>query len=309
MRSVLITGGNTGLGFACAQAIARAGPLWQVVLACRDAGKAGAAVTELRAATGNTHVHALALDLASLRSVKACVATVRAGGFAPLKAVVCNAGMSRTNGPARTEDGLEPTFQVNYLGHFLLVLSLLPELREAGRVVLVSSELHRNTGKMERFLPRYTTAAGLAHPPEEEERVRDIQARRYSTTKLCLLLFQHELVLRLQRNGLAAITVNAFNPGLMPDTGLGDLNKHLFQRLFLKYILPLFARGAVSTPAVSGPLLAALATDARYATVTNAYFDRQERIAPSEQSRDPALQQDLWNTSLALSGLPADLLP
>jgi NAD(P)-dependent dehydrogenase (short-subunit alcohol dehydrogenase family) len=71
-RTVVITGGNSGLGYAGAAAILSSldRPPWHLVLACRDAGRAKAAVDQLVGAAGAAHqVEAMSLDLASLASV------------------------------------------------------------------------------------------------------------------------------------------------------------------------------------------------------------------------------------------------
>ena len=73
-RTVVITGGNTGLGFACANAILESphGAPWHVILACRDSGRAEAAVTQLTdGADAVGQVETMSLDLASFASVRA----------------------------------------------------------------------------------------------------------------------------------------------------------------------------------------------------------------------------------------------
>src|SRR6201984_998046 len=72
-RTVVITGGNTGLGFACANAILKSphGTPWRVVIACRDTGRAQAAAHQLTCGAGVAgQVEAMSLDLASLASVQ-----------------------------------------------------------------------------------------------------------------------------------------------------------------------------------------------------------------------------------------------
>src|SRR6516164_3563252 len=103
-RTVLITGGNSGLGFACANAILESprGAPWRVVLACRDIGRGQAAVDQLtRGAIVAGQVEVMSLDLASLASVRAFAAEVTkrlsAGTIPPLHAVVCNAGVNPLN--------------------------------------------------------------------------------------------------------------------------------------------------------------------------------------------------------------------
>src|SRR6476619_6003654 len=76
-RTVVITGGNSGLGFACARAILKAphGAPWRIVLACRDEGRAQAAVDQLTSGAGVAgQVEAISVDLASLASVRAFAA-------------------------------------------------------------------------------------------------------------------------------------------------------------------------------------------------------------------------------------------
>src|SRR6201984_3079324 len=105
-RTVVITGGNTGLGFACANAILKSpnGAPWRVVLACRDTSRAQAAVDQLTSDAGVAgQVEAMSLDLASLASVRAFAAELTkrlsAGTIPPLHAVVCNAVRRPSHSP------------------------------------------------------------------------------------------------------------------------------------------------------------------------------------------------------------------
>jgi len=135
-RTVVITGGNSGLGFASAKAILEAshGAPWHVVLACRDEGRARSAVDQLIGCTNVVgQVDAMRLNLASLASVRAFAAELtkrlRTGTLPPLHAVVCNAGINPGTTKTITADGFDSTFGVNHLGHFLLVNELLPMLQ------------------------------------------------------------------------------------------------------------------------------------------------------------------------------------
>jgi len=163
-------------------------------------------------------MHAMQLDLASLASVRGFIDNSRAGVLPPIQAVICNAGVQMVSGVQSTADGHEMTFGVNHLGHFALVCGLLDTFHAPARIVVVSSGTHdpaRFTGMPH---PRYTSGAALARPPgdltAEEGR------RRYTTSKLCNLLFCYELDRRLD-HGAQGMTVNAFDPGLMPGSGLG----------------------------------------------------------------------------------------
>ena len=118
-RTVIVTGGNSGLGYQCAKNIAMKDKDYTLVLACRNPEKAARAIQDMKAETGNENIHSVALDLASLESVRAFKELYKKENFPPLYSIVCNAGLNRT--PLEyTKDGFEMTFGVCHLGHFLL---------------------------------------------------------------------------------------------------------------------------------------------------------------------------------------------
>src|SRR5438552_429592 len=100
LRTAVITGGNGGLGYACAAALlaSKEGLPWHVVVACRDPERGRLAVEQLTQVAGTPgRVEAMSLDLASLASVRAfaaaAVGKVSSGGIPPLHGLVCNAGV------------------------------------------------------------------------------------------------------------------------------------------------------------------------------------------------------------------------
>lgn len=303
-KSVIVTGANTGLGYYCAKNIAAAGKLWHVVLACRNEKKGREAVTRMISETNNPNISFLHLDLSSFTSVKEFVKLYTQSNYPPLKALVCNAGLSGEDIASFTEDGIETTFQVNCLSHFLLIHLLFQQLNTPARILMVSSELHRNDGPMKSFLPNYTNAKDLAYPNKEILNSKGSGSIRYSTSKLCMVMYTHAFSERFMNK---EIYINAYNPGLMPDTSLGGLNKKLFRKLFLKYILPLFVKEAMSTPQVSGKQMADLITSEKFEGVTGKYFDRDKEIAPSNESFDKNKTSDLWNTSINLTNIKNEL--
>src|SRR6478736_270684 len=133
------------------------------------------------------------------------------------RAVVCNAGVQVVSGERRSADGFELTFAVNHLGHFALVCGLLEQLAHPARIVVVSSDTHDPARRTAMPTPRYTSADELAMASSEPgEPPQTAGRRRYTTSKLCNLLFAYELDRRLDHG----VTVNAFDPGLMPGSGL-----------------------------------------------------------------------------------------
>ncbi len=189
---LLVTGGNTGLGFATAKAIALEGAT--TVITSRDRAKGERAVADIVALSGNPDVHLVILDLNDLASVRACAADFLQR-FDRLDVLINNAGgvfSPRTE----TVDGFETTFGVNYLGHFLLTNLVLPRLLEAApaRVVTLSSWAHH-----------------LAPPL----RFDDLQSTRryisivaYGRSKMAMALFARELSHRYSEHGITAYSVH-----------------------------------------------------------------------------------------------------
>ncbi|MGV0813065.1 SDR family NAD(P)-dependent oxidoreductase [Mycolicibacterium boenickei] len=291
-KTVIITGANTGLGFECARALLDSDPRWHVVLAVRDTAR-GAEATARLGHPGRTTVGEL--DLASLRSVRDFAGRVAQLDAPPLRALVCNAGLQLVAGSETTADGYEMTFGVNHLGHFALVQQVLDTVTAPARIVVVSSGTHDPDKFTGMPAPRYTTADDLLRPPPggltgEEGR------RRYTTSKLCNMLFSYELDRRLE-HGARGITVNAFDPGLMPGSGLArDYSRA--QRLAWRLLMPaLRVLPNVNSTGRSGANLAALVADPDLDGVTGAYFEGTRRIRSSRDSYDEAKAADLWQVS------------
>ena len=127
-RTVLVTGGNAGIGYFVAEQLAGAGAT--VLLGCRDAARAEAAMTAIRSVHPAASLRFLPLDLADRPSLPSSVARLTA----PLDAVVLNAGVM-IEGP----DPDERTFAINHLGHFALTALLAPCLSPTSRVVTTGS--------------------------------------------------------------------------------------------------------------------------------------------------------------------------
>jgi NAD(P)-dependent dehydrogenase (short-subunit alcohol dehydrogenase family) len=290
-RTAIITGASSGLGLECARALLASDPSWHLMLAVRDPARGAEAVARLAAPDRCTIAD---LDLASLRSVRAFVQSVRDTPLPPVHAVVCNAGVQVVSGAEVTDDGVEMTFGVNHLGHFAMMTGILDDLARPARIVVVSSGTHdpaRHTGMPE---PRYTSAADLARPQADGSAADG--RRRYTTSKLCNVLFAYELDRRLG-HGAQGVTVNSFDPGLMPGSGLARDYPPL-QRLAWRYLLPaLRVLPAVRSTRTSGRYLAALVNDAQFDGVTGEYIDGRKSIRSSADSYDSAKALDLWATS------------
>ena len=142
-KTVLVTGGGSGIGHATACALAGAGA--NVVVADVNAAQSAAAIAAFLATTPAAHMRYLPLDLGSLASVSAF-----ADGFLTdtpqLDVLVNNAGIMASP-MGRTVDGHELQLGINFLGHYLLTRLLEPALTRTpgARVVCVASIGHRRS--------------------------------------------------------------------------------------------------------------------------------------------------------------------
>src|ERR1700724_883937 len=140
-KRILVTGVSAGLGVETARSLAAHGA--QVVGAARDLTKAKTATMQVRkdtAASGGSF-GLVELDLASLKSVRACADKLLAKGE-PFDVVIANAGVMATPF-GHTADGFETQFGTNHLGHFVFVNRIAPLIRAGGRLINLASSGHR----------------------------------------------------------------------------------------------------------------------------------------------------------------------
>jgi NAD(P)-dependent dehydrogenase (short-subunit alcohol dehydrogenase family) len=140
-KRILVTGVSAGLGVETARSLAAHGA--QVVGAARDLDKAKTATVQVQkdAAANGGSFALIELDLASLKSVRACAEGLMAKGE-PFDGVIANAGVMATPF-GHTADGFETQFGINHLGHFVLVNRIASLIRSGGRVINLSSSGHR----------------------------------------------------------------------------------------------------------------------------------------------------------------------
>ncbi|MFZ6005646.1 MAG: oxidoreductase [Actinomycetota bacterium] len=195
-RTIVITGANSGLGLRSAEALAAHGA--HVVMACRNAEKAAAALESVKAQATGAAPEVVALDLSSLRSVRDCAADL-VGRVGKVDVLMNNAGIMAVP-KSKTEDGFESQIGTNHLGHFALAGLVLPALLAARdpRVVTVSSNAHK---------------FGRMHLDDLSfERTHYSRWRAYGQSKLANLLFSGELQRRATASGTSLTSVAA-HPG------------------------------------------------------------------------------------------------
>jgi NAD(P)-dependent dehydrogenase (short-subunit alcohol dehydrogenase family) len=295
-KTHLVTGANCGLGFASARVLARRGA--RVLLACRDGEKGRRAIAAIRAEMPGADVGLIALDLASLASIRAASEEVRATS-ARLDVLMNNAGVMAVPF-ARTADGFEMQFGTNHLGHFALTARLLPllEATPGSRIVTVSSAMHAR-GRLvadDLFFERHPYGAWAA----------------YSQSKLANLLFTFELDRRLRAAGVPMLALAA-HPGYAATElqGRGPaLTGSTVRAWVMRAANALFAQSA---DAGAWPQLRA-ATDpsARGGDYfgpggLGGMYGRARLAGQAPQARDEAAASTLWAMSAALTGVAPEL--
>lgn len=194
--TAVITGATSGIGYETAKALAGAGA--RVIIASRNEKKGAEVIAKIQAASPGADVSFEPLDLASLQSVAACTARIKAS-VPRIDILINNAGIMAIPTRHVTADGFEMQFGANYLGHFAFTFRLLPKVLAAPspRIVTVSSLAHRS-GHID------------FDDLQSERRYRPWTA--YSQSKLATLMLSLELDRRSRAEGWNLMSTAA-HPG------------------------------------------------------------------------------------------------
>lgn len=282
-QTILITGGNDGIGRATAQVLLERGH--RVVIAGRSEQKMEAATATLEYRTGNSNIDWLYCDLADLDSVRSASKDFQSR-YGKLDVLINNAGIF-TNDLQLSTDGYELQFAVNHLGHFLLTNSLMPLLSDArdGRIVNLASVAHFH-GEID-----FENLRGESGT----EAYNGLGA--YAQSKLANVLFTRELARRYPD-----VESNCLHPGVVR-TRIANKRSRWYFSLLWTFYKP-FMRTTRCGAGTS--LYLALSPEIR--GVSGRYFDeRQCCRKPSDAARDPGLAHRLWVESENMSGIRSNL--
>lgn len=288
-----------------------------MIIACRDIERAQKAVEMLRKSVRpGAQIETMALDLASLASVRSFASMLgnrlKAADLPPLHGLVCNAAVQGAR--TFTADGFESTFGVSHLGHYLLVNLLVPLMEKPARIAVVASGVHdpaelaKVPARMAVPAPAWSTPTALAKgdlgPAAANDDAAADRGRRYSTTKLANIYFTYGLAQRLSEG----ITVNAFDPGLMPGTGLAReypaVVRFVWHNILPRLIpvLRLVLVKNIHTPEESGKALVRLIVDPALASTNGKYFEGLLEIPSSVETYNKDRAEELWRDSATLTG-------
>lgn len=276
-KTIVITGGTSGIGEVAALALAQKGA--RLILVARDAVRAAATLAKLRAANpACNHVFHLA-DLSLMAETKR-VGEELALREGRIDVLIDNAG-ALFNRREETAEGLEKTFAVNHMAYFVLTNMLLERLKATpgARVICTASDAHK--GNRLDF--------------------DDLQAKKhyrgftvYGRTKLCNILFARELARRVAGSGM---TVNSLHPGFVA-TRFGDGSGGVLQRV-LSVAKPV---GAIS-PEEGAKTIIHLASSPDVANISGDYFYKCKVTTPSKEARSDADAKRLWDVSAEIAAV------
>ncbi|MFS0722381.1 SDR family NAD(P)-dependent oxidoreductase [Paenibacillus sp. 1P07SE] len=269
-KTSLITGANSGIGYATAEGLASQGH--HVIMVCRDAQRGAAARQAIMQQTGSTKVDLLIADLSSAKDIVRLAKQVKES-YGSLDVLINNAG-GVFNRYQTNDEGFEQTFAVNYLAPFLLTRLLLPLLKkaEAGRIIHVASIM-----QAKQFDPE-----DAAHPAASSYR----SMHAYKLAKTAVLMMTYRLARELSSSG---VTVNALHPGVIY-TPQSVRSVPAFARPLLKLFMQSPQQGAHTS--------IYLATSEEVGTTTGQFFKVMQVARTVAVTMDVDKQNELHEKSM-----------
>jgi NAD(P)-dependent dehydrogenase (short-subunit alcohol dehydrogenase family) len=277
-KTVVITGGTSGIGEVTALELAQMGA--RIVLVGRDKSRAQTTLARLRE-RGPGLAHAVRYaDLTRLAEMKRVAAQI-AGAEPRIDVLINNAGAMFA---ARrvTEDGLERTFALNHMAYFVVTEGLRERLiASAGaRIVNTASDAHR-------------VATLDFEDLQSEKGFGAVQA--YCCSKLCNILFTRELARRLDGTG---VTANCLHPGFIA-TRFGDQSGGLISPMM--WLAKFFA----ISPTEGAKTVVYLASSPKVDGVSGKYFYKCRATTSSAAAEDDHTASVLWERSVEFAGVKA----
>ncbi len=267
-KTAIVTGANSGMGFATSKALLDEGAT--VIMLCRDEKRGLEAYRKLLE-DGNSRTYLILCDLGDYDSICSFAKEVKRR-FQRVDILVNNAGFISLD-RQETKEGLERQFGINHIGHFLLTTELLDIMGEGSRIINVASGAHK-TGKIHFDDINLTKGFNVV--------------KAYSQSKLANVLFTRELARRLEAR---KITVNCCHPGAVA-TNIGIDRKTGFGKTVTGLLKPFF-----QTPEEGARTAIFLAVDNSVKDISGEYFYKCRVAKSSKRSKDMELAGKLYKLS------------
>jgi NAD(P)-dependent dehydrogenase (short-subunit alcohol dehydrogenase family) len=272
MKTIIVTGSNSGIGKEAALNLAKSGH--RILMLCRDSEKSMKVHQEIVSQSGNENVFLISVDLSDPHSIRSAVEKINKD-YPVIDVLLNNAGVYKVR-RQEADNGVEMTFAVNFLAPYMLSLMLLDNLEASGngRIINVVSELYKNGSiDFDNLMQENSYKVGDA----------------YANSKLASVLFTVDLAESVKDKG---ISVNALHPGVLATDSFRDYPR------FLTRILNLF----LEKPNKGGERIAYLAVSDEVKYVSGKYFYKSEQ----QEIDTPNLASDttgkLWQLAEQLTG-------
>ena len=275
-KTVVITGGTSGIGQLAAVALAKMGA--RIVLVARDRSRADATLARLGDISPDIAHSVYFADLLRLAEMKRVAAEI-VDREPRIDVLINNAGAMFVR-RRLTENGFERTFALNHMAYFVMTAGLRERLLASrpARIINTASAAHQ----------------GVTLDFADLQSAKSFGARKaYGRSKLCNILFTRELARRVQGTG---VTANCLHPGFVA-TRFGDQSGGLISRLV--WLAKFFA----IPPAQGAETIIYLASSPDVRETTGQYFYKSAPTMPSLAAQDDRSAVLLWQRSAALAGM------
>jgi NAD(P)-dependent dehydrogenase (short-subunit alcohol dehydrogenase family) len=273
MKTIIVTGSNSGIGKEAAHILAKSGH--RLLMLCRDSEKSRQAHQEIVSQSGNENVFLIPVDLADPGSMRTAVAQIKPE-YPVIDVLVNNAGTYKVK-RQETPGGVEMTLAVNFLAPFMLSQMLLENLQASGngRIINVVSELYKS-GSLD--FDNLMLEKGYK------------ASDAYANAKLATVLYTAELANRVENTGLC---VNAIHPGVLATDAFRDYPALLTKALNL----------FLEKPYKGGERIAYLAVSDEVQAVSGKYFYKTEARPIDIPNLANGTTEKLWRLAEELTGL------
>jgi len=271
-RTAVVTGANSGIGKATAQALLEGG--YRVVMICRNPAKAEKAREEIMAEAGSEKADILICDLSEMKQVYKTAEIIREN-YARLDILVNNAGLISDGDRKESPEGIELTFAVNHLAYFLLAKELLPLMKVTpkSRIINVASNAHRY---------------GTFNPNNLQLKTNYNAKLAYGNSKLFNIMFTHHLNKKLKGHD---ITTYSLHPGVV-NTNFASKSDSWFAKLFR------LVRSFMLSPEQGARTVIYLCTEPGIEKHSGKYFYKSRPVKPKkEAAMDDDACRELWEMS------------
>ncbi|CAG9861530.1 unnamed protein product [Phyllotreta striolata] len=275
-KTVIITGGNAGIGYETALELAKRGA--KIILACRDVTKGTAAVENIKNLTKNPNVFLKLVDLSSFKSINNFANDINKTEER-IDILINNAGAWGL-GDNMTEDGLQLVWEINHYGPVLLTLRLLELLKSTrpSRIINLSS-----------MAARYATLS-LNNLHELNTYQKDYEV--YGNTKLANILFTQKLAKLLKDTQVSVFSVH---PGVVE-------TEIVVQRLpfAMMYAMRVAMKLFFLSPEEGAQTTIYLACEDGIEHLSGRHFEYCSVVDTYKTAKDPNLADEVWNRTLEL---------